>query len=128
MIRIFLIILGTFFVGLAFLGVVLPLLPTTPFLLLAAACYARSSDKFYNWLMTNRLFGEYIRNYRAGKGIPVKTKILAISLLWLTIGYSTIFVISVLIGKVSMMLIAAGVSWHLTSLPSYPRTRVSSSK
>ena len=70
---------GTVSVLLGILGIILPLLPTTPFLLLAAASYAKSSEKFYNWLINNRFFGNYIRNYREGKGIPLRVKISAIS-------------------------------------------------
>ncbi|MFH0931814.1 MAG: YbaN family protein, partial [Candidatus Zixiibacteriota bacterium] len=75
-----LIITGTFFVGLGVLGIFLPLLPTTPFLLLAAACYARSSKRFYNWLLNNRWFGSYIKDYKEGKGVPSKVKAISISL------------------------------------------------
>ena len=77
-----LIILGTISVLLGLIGIILPLLPTTPFLLLGAAIYAKSSDKFYNWLVENKLFGSYIKNYREGKGIPIRVKISAISFLF----------------------------------------------
>ena len=117
LVRILLIAAGTFFVGLALLGVVLPLLPTTPFLLLAAACYARSSQTFYNWLLNNRWFGQYIKDWRAGRGIPLKTKMLAISLLVLTIGYSIIFVVPNIIGKLLLILVAIGVTAHIIFLP-----------
>jgi len=117
LVKILLIVAGTFFVGLAFLGVILPLLPTTPFLLLAAACYARSSETFYNWLLNNRWFGPYIKNWREGKGISLKTKVFAITLLILTIGYSIVFVVPVLIGKICLVLIVVGVSAHIISLP-----------
>jgi uncharacterized membrane protein YbaN (DUF454 family) len=73
-IRILLIITGTLFVGLGIVGIFIPVLPTTPFLLLAAACYARSSRKFHEWLLNNRWFGDYIRNYLQGKGFPKKVK------------------------------------------------------
>ena len=66
-----LIISGSFFFELGIIGIVIPLLPTTPFLLLAAACYSRSSKKFYNWLLNNKWFGPYITNYLDGKGIPL---------------------------------------------------------
>ncbi|MEM3441509.1 MAG: YbaN family protein, partial [Candidatus Bathyarchaeia archaeon] len=82
---------GTVCVALGAVGTVLPLLPTTPFLLAAAACYCKSSERAYRWLLTNKWFGEYIRNYKEGKGIPKKTKITALSLLWVTIGFSTVF-------------------------------------
>lgn len=103
--------------GLGTLGIFLPLLPTTPFLLLAAVCYARSSEAFYNWLLNNKWFGQYIKNWREGKGIPIKTKILSISLLVLTIGYSVIFVVPIFIGRFFLILIAVGVSVHILSLP-----------
>ena len=69
LIKIILISVGSLSVLLGILGIFLPLLPTTPFLLLAALCYSRSSERFYQWLVTNRWFGEYIRNYREGRGI-----------------------------------------------------------
>jgi len=94
---------GSISVGLGALGMFLPLLPTTPFLLLAAFCYARSSRRFYRWLMTNRFFGEYIRNYREGRGIPLKEKMLVMAVLWLTIGFSAGFVVSPLWGKLLLL-------------------------
>ena len=112
---------GTICVGLGALGIFLPLLPTTPFLLLAAACYIRSSEKFYCWLITNRWFGSYIRNYREGRGVPRSTKIIAVGLLWTTIGYSAFYVISSLIVRVLLILIAVGVTTHLVLLKTYRR-------
>ena len=111
-----LIIAGTFFVGLGILGIFLPLLPTTPFLLLAAAFYARSSKRFYNWLLGNKWFGRYIKNYREGKGVPSKAKILSISLLWLTIMFSTVFIVDNLFVRIILILIAIGVSIHIISI------------
>lgn len=108
---------GTFFVGLGIVGIFLPILPTTPFLLLAAACYARSSERFYNWLLNHRWFGKYIRTYREGRGIPLKAKALSISLIWLTIFSSVIFVVHPLIVRVILIVIAAGVTFYLLSLP-----------
>jgi len=116
-IRSILIILGTISVLLGLIGIVLPLLPTTPFLLLGAAIYAKSSDKFYNWLIGNRLFGSYIKNYREGKGIPLKVKITAISFLWTTILITAIFFVPVLAVKILLILIAAGVTIHIVKLP-----------
>ena len=88
---------GTFFVGLGIIGIILPILPTTPFLLLATACYARSSEKFYNWLLNNKWVGKYIKNYREGKGISLKAKISVISLLWTVITFSAFFVVPILL-------------------------------
>jgi len=92
----------------------LPVLPTTPFLLLAAACYVRSSERFYAWLITNQWLGEYIKNYQEGRGMPRRTKIVVITMLWLTISYSTIVVVPVVIGKVALLVIAAWVTYYLT--------------
>lgn len=112
----FLITIGTISVGLGFLGVFLPLLPTTPFLLLAAACYIRSSERFYHWLIHHKWFGNHIRNYREGRGIPLITKITAISLLWLTVGFSAFFVVPVVYVKILLVVIATGVTIHLLSV------------
>ncbi|KPL03185.1 MAG: hypothetical protein AMJ90_03880 [candidate division Zixibacteria bacterium SM23_73_2] len=114
---------GTFFVGLAILGIFLPLLPTTPFLLLALACYAKSSKRLHSWLLTNRWFGRYLRNYRERKGIPFKVKILTVLFLWLTIGYSAIFIIKIFLIKIILFIIAAGVSIHILSIPTLRKSQ-----
>ncbi len=115
-IRPLLVTFGTIFVGLGIVGIFVPVLPTTPFLLLAAACYARSSPRFYHWLLYNRWFGNYIRNYRQRKGIPLKVKVLTITLLWVTIGVSAIFAVQSLVVRIILVLIAIGVSIHVLSL------------
>ncbi|ASN07175.1 YbaN family protein [Virgibacillus necropolis] len=104
--KVLLTIAGSISLGLGLLGIILPLLPTTPFLLLAAACYVRSSDKLYQWLITNKWFGSYIKNYRSGKGIPLKAKIVSISLLWISMGYTIFFVIPLFLVKLLLFLIA----------------------
>ncbi len=116
LIRVVLIIAGTIFVGLGVLGIFLPLLPTTPFLLLAAACYARSSERFYNWLLNNKWVGRYIKNYREGKGIPLKVKVLSISLLWITIIFSAAFIVHNVFIRVILIIIAIGVTIHIRSI------------
>ncbi len=120
-IRTILIILGTISVLLGLIGIVLPLLPTTPFLLLGAASYAKSSDKFYKWLITNKLFGSYIKNYREGKGIPVRIKFTALIFLWATILTTVIFFIPIIPVKILLIVIAAGVTIHILKLPSLKR-------
>jgi len=82
MIRITLIILGTFFLALGAVGVVVPGLPTTPFLLLAAALYFRSSERLYSWLLNHRLFGKAIRNFRDTKSISLRAKVISIGTMW----------------------------------------------
>ena len=111
-----LIIAGTFFVGIGIIGIFLPLLPTTPFLLLATACFSRSSKRFYNWLVNNKRFGKYIKNYREGKGIPLKVKVSSISLLWLTIIFAAVFIVSILFIRIILILVAVGVTMHILSI------------
>lgn len=115
-IKILLIITGTFFIGIGIIGIFVPLLPTTPFLLISAALYARSSKRFYNWLINNKIFGRYIKNYREGKGIPLKLKIFTIAFLWITIGCSTIFAIDIFWVRVILVVIAIGVTIHIISI------------
>jgi len=107
-----LIIAGTLSLAVGMVGIAIPVLPTTPFLLLAAGCYLRSSQRFYNWLMANRLFGAYIRNYIEGRGIPIKLKLFIIALLWTTIGIS-IWLVANLIVTVILLIVAAGVTLHI---------------
>ncbi|MBN2408959.1 MAG: YbaN family protein, partial [Candidatus Aminicenantes bacterium] len=104
---------GTLSVALGAVGIFMPVLPTTPFLLLAAVCYARSSDRLYRWLLNNRWFGESIRNYREGRGLPLRLKILTILTLWLTIGISAFFAVSSLWCRIVLFLIMGGVTLHL---------------
>lgn len=109
--------LGSLSVCLGIAGIVLPLLPTTPFLLLAAACYARSSEKHYNWLLNHKWFGEYIRNYQAGLGVPLRVKLVALAFLWLSIGSTAAFIIDIRWLQILMLCTAAAVSLHMLYLP-----------
>jgi len=121
-VRYLLLVAGTISLTLGAVGIFLPILPTTPFLLLSAACYLRSSERMHKWLMDNRWFGEYIKNYQAGRGIPIKTKIIAISTMWIAILYSTFFVVDeILVAQIALLVIAAGVSVHLIRLPTFKK-------
>lgn len=111
-----LVISGTFFLCLGVVGIFLPLLPTTPFLLLSASLYAISSKRLHRWLLNNKLFGNYIKNYKEGKGIPLKVKVLSLSFLWITILYSIFCVVKILFVRIILLLIAIGVSIHIVSL------------
>ncbi len=113
MLRITLIIIGTISTGIGIVGIVLPILPTTPFFLLAAACYLRSSKRFYHWLLNNRFFGIYVKTYVEGKGMPLKLKILAIALIWIAIGVLVGFVVEELVIRVILVLIHIGVTLHI---------------
>ena len=115
-IKTLLIILGSLSIGIGILGIFLPLLPTTPFLLLGAACYIRGSRKLYIWLIQHKWLGAYIINYRENRSISRKTKITSIILLWSSIGYSMVFVISSTLVRLALFIIAIGVTAHLLSL------------
>jgi uncharacterized membrane protein YbaN (DUF454 family) len=104
---------GTIALALGFIGIAVPVMPTTPFLLLAAACYLRGSRRMYDWLMGNRWFGTYLLDYMEGRGIPMMTKVLALVVLWSTIGLSMIFVTTNSILRVILLVVAVGVTIHL---------------
>jgi uncharacterized membrane protein YbaN (DUF454 family) len=108
-----LIFFGTVCVGLGVLGIFLPLMPTTVFLLMAAYCYSRSSDKFHNWLLNNRWLGKYINNYRSGQGISVRQKVTTIAILWASIGFSIWFVAASFWPTLFLAAVAIGVTIHL---------------
>lgn len=109
------IILGSISLALGVLGIFLPLLPTTPFLLLTAALYCKGSPRLYNWLINHKYFGAYIRNFREHKAIPLRAKILSVTLLWGTILYCAFFVVDLLWVKIMLLGIAIGVSIHILS-------------
>lgn len=121
LVRYVLILIGSISVALGFIGIFLPLLPTTPFLLLGAACYIKGSPTLYKWLINNRILGEYIQSYLNGEGIPLKVKALSISLLWTTISYSAIVLIDIILVKVFLFLTAVGVTWHILSIKTKER-------
>lgn len=114
-----LLIAGTFFLLLGMIGIVVRLLPTTPFLLLSAACYSKSSKRCHRWLMNNRLFGDYITNYMEGRGISLKVKLLVLFALWVSILFSAFYVVNMLIIRVLLLGIAVGVSAHILKIPTY---------
>lgn len=107
---------GTVCLALGSIGVFVPVLPTTPFLLLAAACYARGSRRFYCWLLSNRILGTYLRYYYEGRGLPLRVRALTITILWLTIGITTISFLDELWLRVALLLVAIAVSVHVATL------------
>lgn len=110
------IVLGSLCVGLAVLGIFLPVLPTTPFLLLAAFCYQRGSKRFFEWLIHHPVLGAYIRSYREKRGMPLRHGLITVTLLWLTIGGT------ILAGRPAawltllLLAVAAGVTIHLAGM------------
>jgi uncharacterized protein len=110
---------GTISLGLGLIGIFVPLLPTTPFLLLAAACYARGSRRLHDWLMSRPRLGAYIRRYREGLGIPLGTKLFTVGLLWATIGVSLAVAAESAAVRIALLLIAAGVTIHVLTRPTF---------
>ena len=114
--RIFLLILGLISLGLGILGIFLPILPTTPFLLLSTVLFARSSQRLHDWLINHRILGEYIRSFMVDKSIPLKVKIISISLMWAVMLCTIFFAVN---NKLWLQLllaaIATGVTIHILS-------------
>lgn len=97
-------------------GIFLPLLPTTPFLLLSAWLFVRSSPRLYGWLMNHPKLGPYIRNFRENRAIPLRVKIVSVTLVWLTIGYCVVAVVDEWLWvQAAMLLLAAGITRHILS-------------
>lgn len=111
-VKILLNIIGVLAVVLAILGVFLPLLPTTPFLLLASACFVRGSERLHRWLLNNPLFGKYLRNIEEKRGIPLKGKVYTLVLLWVSMGFS-IYTVRPLLLKAMLGGIGVGVSFWI---------------
>ena len=113
--KILLTIIGSIAVALAILGLFLPLLPTTPFLLLASACYLRGSKRMHRWLLNNKVFGETLHNFEEGKGIPLRAKITALLLMWASLSFS-IYQVQILPLQFMLVTIGLGVSIYLVKI------------
>ena len=104
-------VLGVVSLSLGVAGIFLPLLPTTPFLLLAAWAFVRSSPRLYAWLINHPHLGEYIRNF-----IPLRVKVVSVSLVWLTIGFCIVAVVEQWWwAQAALALLAAAITWHILS-------------
>lgn len=108
-------ILGLLSLGLGILGAFLPVLPTTPFLLLAAALFLRGNRELYDWLMNHPHFGPYISNFLKHKSITLRVKVISLTTLWLTLLYCAIFVAEHWALRVLFIAIAIGVTIHILS-------------
>lgn len=105
--------LGTIALILGIIGIFVPLLPTTPFLLLAAALYFRSSSRLYNWLLSHPHLGTYIRNFRENKAIPLRVKIISVTLVWITLLYCTFYIAEQWWLRILFLLLATGITIHI---------------
>lgn len=110
--RLLLLVSGWIFVGLATVGVALPLVPTTPFLLLAALCFYKSSPRFYSWLFADRIFGPYLLDYKEKKGIPVRVKVWTLLFMWTSLLVS-FFLVSILWVRILLVMIGIAVTVHI---------------
>lgn len=108
---------GFCFTGLGVIGIFLPVLPTVPLLLLAAACFARSSDRFYTWLTEHSKLGPLIKNYLNGQGIPLRAKCLAIGMIWLVIPVSVVLCNDFLFVQIILIIVGVSVTFYLMRLP-----------
>ena len=115
--RYLLIALSCFFLALGILGVLLPGLPTTPFVLLSAYLYAKSSARFYNWLMNQKHMGPPLRNWKETGSIPLKVKVFAILVLTATLGPTIIFLVPILAIKVGLAIIGILVAIFIATRP-----------
>lgn len=114
-VRFFLLCAGFLALGAGILGIFLPLLPTTPLVLLSAACFFRSSDKLYQWIIKNRTVGAYIHNYLCSGTVPAKSKPISIALVWILILISIYFAEKTWL-RIILLVVACGVSIHLMLL------------
>ncbi len=111
--------IGWLSVALGVIGIFLPVLPTTPFLLLAAACFSRSSQRFYDWLVMHPRLGPWLRDYLEGNGIPRKAKVYAIVTMWLSIGISC-WLVPLPWARLGMLICAMLVTLYILRLPTLP--------
>jgi uncharacterized membrane protein YbaN (DUF454 family) len=118
--KVVLIVCGSLAVALGVIGIFVPLMPTTVFLLLAAACYARSSARFYNRLLANRWLGGYIRNSRSGGGMTRRQKASTLAMLWLGIGASAVWSVDAWWIRILLLVIAVSVTVHVARLKTAP--------
>ena len=107
------VIAGTISVGIGVVGIFLPVLPTTPFLLLAAICYTRGSQRLYKALLYNRFIGTYIRNYIERRGMSLKMKVWTIGLLWIAIVSTAVFATESMIVRIILAVVLIGVTLHI---------------
>ena len=110
-----LVAVGVASVGLGTLGIVVPLLPTTPFLLLAAACFVRSSDRLHNWLMKHRVYGPVIRGYREHKALPASSKVTILVFTWTAILSSVLILAHPM--RFVLLAPAIGATWMMIRMP-----------
>lgn len=107
--------MGLLALVLGIVGIFLPILPTTPLLLLASFLFLKSSKPLYDWLMNHPRLGPYIRNFMVHKSIPLKIKIISVSMVWITLLYCAVAVAEHWAFRLFFVLLAAGITIHILS-------------
>jgi len=120
LLRWILICCGWFSIAAGAVGLFLPLVPTVPFLLLAAACFARSSVRFHTWLIEHNHLGPLVRDFLNGGGIPLKAKQMAIGMVWVSFPASAFLFVPVTWLKIVLLAVATGITLYLLALPTVP--------
>lgn len=116
--RIAYLVAGSISLGLGSLGVLIPVLPTTPFVILAAFCFARGSVRAHCWLLENRVFGPLLRDYLAGRGVSRRVKAGALVFLWAVLGVSIGLFVPMLWARVLLGVIGVAVTIHIVMIKS----------
>ena len=109
------VLLGSLSLALGILGIFLPLLPTTPFLLLTAALWIKGSPRLYQRLLAHKRLGPYIRQFREQRAIPLHAKIVSVSLVWITLGYSAGWLVENLLLRILLLALATGITVYILS-------------
>lgn len=117
-----LITVGWISVAMGIIGIFVPVWPTTVFFIIAAWCFAKSSDRFYQWLINHPHFGKFIKDYRENRGMLLKSKIISIAMISIVIGTSAFFFTDKLWLRILLIAIAIGVIWHILSLNTIKKT------
>ena len=120
--RLILMALGWLWVGIAFLGVFIPVLPTTGPILLAAFLFSKSSERFDHWLISNRLFGGIVRDWRAGEGFTIRAKAIAVTAIIASFSMTTFFVLTGTYVRIGMWLLAAAIATYVVTRPTKRET------
>ncbi|MGP4040583.1 YbaN family protein [Gracilibacillus sp. D59] len=107
---------GSLSLVIGLIGMIVPILPTTPLIILAGFCYGKSSARLHNWLVTNKYFGHYIKDYTDGKGVPIRIKILAVLIVWTSVLF-TVTVIPLFPIRIFMLGIAVFVTLFIFTSP-----------
>ena len=114
--KIILLITGFLFTALGIIGAVLPIMPSIPFFIIAAVCFSKSSVRFHNMLLNNKLIGPHVKNYHENNGIPLQAKAVLISGQWISIFVVSIFLVKNTLGRILLVIISVASTAYIASL------------